>query len=347
MSDRVPAIPPDLLPDGPFAQFLAHLAEAERFSGCVLVAQEATPLFTAAHGWADHTRRLPNGLDTRFNIGSLTKMFTAVAIAQLAEQGRLAFADTIGRYLPAWPAPTAGQVTIHQLLTHTSGLGDYLDDPQYRATQATLHTVADLLPLIAGRLPAFPPGSQWAYSNSGFVVLGAIIEAVTRQSYYDYVREQIYAPAGMRDSDSYAHDEAIPNRARGYTQGQDNSAWLAGRGSPAGGGYATVGDLLQFSLALRSHRLLGAPMTEILLAGKVATPLPAAPGQERPQYAYGFGDQRVNGVRIVGHNGGGPGISAWFDLYPERGTTFVVLANCDAAARPVTHQARQMLTTAP
>ncbi len=258
MSDIFPARPPDLVPDGPFAQFLDQQAQAGRFSGCVLVAQAATPLFAVAHGWADQARHLPNRLDTKFNLGSLSKMFTAVAIAQLAEQGQLAFQDAIEQYLPAWPADGTGQVTIHQLLTHTSGLGNYLDDAHYRATHATLRRVDDLLPLIAGQPLAFPPGSQWAYSNSAFVVLGAIIEAVTGQSYYAYVRNQIYAPVGMRDSESYGRDEAIPNLARGYTQDQDNGAWLAGRGSPAGGGYSTVGDLLLFSLALRGHRLLGA-----------------------------------------------------------------------------------------
>ncbi|HMA35571.1 MAG TPA: serine hydrolase domain-containing protein [Chloroflexia bacterium] len=346
MSNRAFALPPDLGSGGPFAQFLAQLAAADRFSGSVLVAQAATPIFAVAHGWADQAGQRRNTLDTKFNIGSLNKMFTAVAIAQLAEHGRLAFADTIGQYLPGWPADVAAQVTIHQLLTHTSGLRDYLDDPQYQATHATLCTVADLLPFVAGQPLAFPPGSQWAYSNAGYVVLGAIVETVAGQSYYDYVRRQIYAPAGMRDSDSYGRDEAIPNLARGYSKGQDTADWLAGRGSPAGGGYATAGDLLQFSLALRGHRLLDAAMTATLLAGKVATPLPTAPGQPGVQYAYGFGDQRVNGVRIVGHNGGGPGISAWFDMYPEQDLTFVVLGNCDEAARPVTRQARQILTTA-
>jgi CubicO group peptidase (beta-lactamase class C family) len=159
MSDRAPGIPPDLRPGGPFAQFLDQLAQAGRFSGCVLVAQEATPLFAVAYGWADQAHHLPNHLDTKFNLGSLTKMFTAVAIAQLAEQGRLAFQDPLGQYLPAWPAAEARPVTIHQLLTHTAGLGDYLADADYRATHATRHTVADLLPLIIGQPLAFPPGS--------------------------------------------------------------------------------------------------------------------------------------------------------------------------------------------
>jgi CubicO group peptidase (beta-lactamase class C family) len=238
------------------------------------------------------------------------------------------------------------QITIHHLLTHTAGLGDYLDHPQYQATHARLRDVADLLPFVVGQPLAFPPGTGWAYSNAGYVVLGAIIEVVTGQSYYDYVRQAIYAPAGMRDSDSYDRDAAIPNLARGYSQGQENGAWLAGRGSPAGGGYATVGDLLRFSEAVRGHRLLGEAMTATLLAGKVVTPLPRGPGQPEVQYAYGFGDQRVAGIRIVGHNGGGPGISAWWDLYPEAALTWVVLGNCDEAARLVTRRARQLLTTA-
>jgi D-alanyl-D-alanine carboxypeptidase len=206
--------------------------------------------------------------------------------------------------------------------------------------------VADLLPFVIGQPLAFPPGSQWAYSNAGYVVLGAIIEAVTGDSYYAYVRRQIYAPAGMGASDSYARTAALPQRARGYSHGPDTGDQLAGRGSPAGGGYATAGDLLQFSRALRGHRLLSAAMTATLLAGKVATPLPHGPSQPGVQYAYGLGDQRVNGVRIVGHNGGGPGISAWLDMYPEADLTCVVLGNCDEAARLVIRPLRQLLTTA-
>ncbi|MDQ3258061.1 MAG: SgcJ/EcaC family oxidoreductase, partial [Acidobacteriota bacterium] len=287
-----------------------------------------------------------------FNIGSLNKMFTAVAIAQLAERGKLSFTDTVGKFLPDYPnQAVAEKVTIHQLLTHTSGMGNYQNET-YSANLNKMKTVADLLPLFANDPLAFEPGTKWQYSNAGYALLGLIIEKVSGQNYFDYVKEQILRPAGMVNTDSYERDKAVPNRAVGYTRMNDNGRadpslprrenMRPAKGSPAGGGYSTVEDLLRFSLALRGHKLLSQKYTEIVMTGQVEVGGPVG------KYAYGFSDKVFNGRHIVGHNGGGPGIGANFDMFPELGYTAVILTNYDPPAiMPVMMKIRELIPTTP
>jgi CubicO group peptidase (beta-lactamase class C family) len=290
-----------------------------------------------------------NRTDTKFNLGSMNKMFTAVAIAQLAERGKLSFQDTIGRHLPGYPnREVAAQVTIHQLLTHTSGLGNYMTEA-WAANLAHVKTPADLLPYFANAPLKFAPGTSWAYSNAGFVVLGLIIEKLSGRSYFDYVRAHIFKPAGMKDTDSYENAREVANRAVGYTRraagGQlrrdeprrANTSWLPFRGTPAGGGYSTLDDMLKFDRALRSHKLLGAKFTELITTGKVDAPF--------GKYAYGFGDHSINGKRYVGHNGGAPGVAAQFESYTDTGYTVIVLANYDPpAVMPLVREIEQIVT---
>jgi D-alanyl-D-alanine carboxypeptidase len=318
--------------------YLKKAADEDSFSGVVLVAKDAQPVFKKAYGMANQSTHTPNNLETKFNLGSMNKMFTAVAIAQLAERGKLSFNDTISKHLPGYPnKAVAAKVTIHHLLTHTSGMGDYFND-DYFARLNRMRTVADLLPLFVNDTLAFEPGTKWQYSNSGYVVLGLIIEKVSGQSYFDYVKEEIFRPAGMTDTDFYERDENVPNRAIGYTKmganGQsdpaaprrDNTSLRPAKGSPAGGGYSTAEDLLKFSLALRSHKLLSQKYTDIVITGKVEV------GGVVGKYAYGFGDKIFDGKHIVGHNGGGPGIAANLDMFPEIGYTAVLLSNYDPPA---------------
>ncbi|HEV2121701.1 MAG TPA: serine hydrolase domain-containing protein, partial [Chloroflexota bacterium] len=272
-------------------EYLTRLEGADTFSGTVLVARDGVPIFSGAYGMADKDAQLPNRLDTKFNLGSMNKMFTAVAIAQLAELGKLSFHDPIGKYLPEYPnKEVAEKVTVHHLLTHTSGLGDYFGPTFFAGGKDTVDTVADYFPFFVDRPLRFEPGAGWAYSNAGFVVLGAIVEQVSGQSYFDYVREHIYAPAGMTDTDAYRRDANVPNLASGYTSGRPgeeagerriNTDTLPIKGGPAGGGYSTVEDLHRFAGALLSHRLLSPEFTEILLAPKAN----AGPGRS---YAYGI-----------------------------------------------------------
>jgi len=330
--------------------YLSKAAAEDAFSGIVLVANGAQPVFEKAYGIANRSTNNPNNVDTKLNIGSMNKMFTAVAIAQLVERGKLSFTDSVGKLLPDYPnKAVAEKVTVYQLLTHTSGMGDYLN-AAYIANLSKMKTVVDLLPLFVNDPPAFEPGTKWQYSNAGYALLGLIIEKVSGQDYFDYVRERIYKPAGMINTDSYEGNKSVPNLAVGYTRMNDsgkadpslprreNTSSRPARGSPAGGGYSTVEDLLRFGLALRSHKLLSQKYTEIVMTGHVEVGGPIG------KYAYGFSDKIFNGRHIVGHNGGGPGIGANFDMFPELGYTAVVLTNYDPPAMmPVIMKLREMI----
>jgi CubicO group peptidase (beta-lactamase class C family) len=230
-------------------------------------------------------------------------------------------------------------------------MGSYWND-KFDSTWHSLRTVKDFIPLFADDPLAFEPGEKWQYSNAGFIVLGAIIEHVTQQSYFDYVKEHIYEPAGMFNTDAYELDQSTPNLALGYTKvGLDNpepGEWRNNlllhvvKGGPAGGGFSTIEDLLNFSIALRSYKLLSEEYTNIVLDGKVDR---AHSGTERTMYGYGFGDDTTNGTRIVGHTGGAPGINGQFDMYLDLGYTVVVLSNYDSpAAGQVARWLRQKLT---
>jgi D-alanyl-D-alanine carboxypeptidase len=308
------------------------LAREDELSGAVLVAKDDRVLFSHAYGLADRKRRTPNTIRTRFRIGSMNKMFTAVATLQLAQAGKVKLTAPLGTYLPDYPnRDVATKVTIHQLLTHTGGTGDIFG-PDFDAHRNKLRTLADYVKLYGKRGLEFEPGSNWAYSNYGFILLGAVIEKVTGHSYYDYVQQHIYAPAGMTRSGSRPEDQAVPDRSIGYTRPPGTTAWVPNtdtlpyRGTSAGGGYSTVEDLARFAHALLSHKLLSPDSTKLLIAGKVR----AGPGA---RYAYGFEDARdADGNGWVGHGGGAPGINGDLRIYPKPGYVVAVLTNIDPPA---------------
>ena len=304
---------------------------ADRFAGAVLVARKDKPLFSGAYGLADREKKIPNKLTTRFRIGSMNKMFTAVAVLQLAQAGKIKLTDPIGKYLTDYPnKDLASKVTIHHLLTHTGGTGDFFG-PEFDAHRLELRTLQDYVKLYGKRGLAFEPGSRWEYSNYGFLLLGVVIEGVTGKNYYEYVQDYVYKPAGMTSTGSLSEDEVVPERSIGYTKFGGGKTWrpntdtLPYRGTSAGGGYSTVEDLLRFANALENHTLLDAHYSELLTSGKVDTPNGA-------KYAYGFMDRNVHGVRSFGHGGGAPGMNGDLEIYPESGYVIAVLANMDPPA---------------
>jgi D-alanyl-D-alanine carboxypeptidase len=303
---------------------------ADRFSGAVLVAKNGQPIYSAAFGLADREKKIPNKLDTRFRIGSMNKMFTATAILQLAQAGKLQLTDPLGKYLIDYPNKNvASKVTIHHLLTHTGGTGDFFG-PQFDAHRLQLRALKDYVTLYGKRDLAFEPGSRWEYSNYGFLLLGLIVEKVSGQDYYDYVRDHVYKPAGMNSTGSLPENEVVPDRSIGYTK-DGGSTWhpntdtLPPRATSAGGGYSTVEDLLRFANALNGHKLLDEHYTDLLTTGKVE----AGNGGK---YAYGFGDNLQNGVRWFGHGGGAPGMNGDLKIFPKSGYVIAVLANMDPPA---------------
>jgi CubicO group peptidase (beta-lactamase class C family) len=302
---------------------------ADRFAGAVMVTRNGRTIFSGAYGLADREKKVPNKLATRFRIGSMSKMFTATAVLQLVQAGKIKLDGTVGKYLPDYPnKDIATQVTIHQLLTHTGGTGDFFG-PEFDAHRLELRTLQDYVKLFGTRGPAFEPGSRWAYSNYGMLLLGVIIERVSGQSYYDYVRDNVYAPAGMTSTGSQAEDEIVPDRSLGYMK--RDGAWtpntdtLPYRGTSAGGGYSTVEDLTRFASALSTEKLLNAHYTELLTTGKVDS---GGGGK----YAYGFDETTVQGVRSFGHSGGAPGMNGDLRIYPQTGYVIAALSNLDPPA---------------
>jgi CubicO group peptidase (beta-lactamase class C family) len=325
----------------------------DRFSGVVLVSKRGRNIFNRAYGMAEKGFSVPNRPDTKFNLGSMNKMFTSVAIAQLVEAGKLSYQDTLAKVLPEYPnKQVAETVTIHQLLTHTAGLGDFFDNPEFRPHRERYQTPRDYFPLFANNPLRFAPGSRFSYSNAGFIVLGAVVEKVSGESYLDYVRAHIFRPAGMLNTDSYELTEVVPNLAVGYGRFEDdpmgieprrsNVAFLPWKGSPAGGGYSTAPDLLKFAQALQTNKLVNAQLTELITSPK--TPMTGAP---RPaKYAYGFAIEDVSGKEIRGHSGGGSnsGVNSSMEIFWDGSYTVIVLGNYDApAAEELAHKICEFL----
>ncbi|HUR97289.1 MAG TPA: serine hydrolase domain-containing protein [Pyrinomonadaceae bacterium] len=321
--------------------FMAKLAAADAFSGVVLVAKDGTPIFKRAYGLASKAYNFPNRIDTKLNIASATKMFTAVAVAQLIEKGKLTLNDTVANILPDYPnKEVAKKITVHHLLSHSSGLGDY-HGAGYICRKGVLRTPHDYFPLLADQKLSFEPGEKMQYSNAGYVILGAIIEKVSGESYFDYVNRHIFKVAGMTATGFYETDIDTPNLATGYTNFEDKgddyfefhlgerrntSLYNGAKGSSQGGAFSTADDLLRFCLALRAGKLLSAKSVDLLTSKKYFFRKYAA---SDISYGYGFEVEEVGGKLAIGHGGGDLGISSALRWFPESGYTVVILSNYD------------------
>ena len=310
----------------PIKAQLKILEKENNLSGVVLIAKDGKPIYREAFGFSNLPDRVKNKPDTKFNLASINKMFTAIAIMQLVESGKISLQDKVGKHLTDYPnKAVADSVTIHQLLTHTSGMRSFWEDYD-KLAKVNFKTVSDYLPLFVDKKLAFAPGSDFYYSNSGYMVLGLIIEKLSGQNYFDYVKEHIYRPAKMINTDAYELDNAIPNLATGYTmsleepgQWKNNTFLNPTKGTPAGGGYSTVDDLLNFANALQSNILLSKENTTLCTSGKVKF--------REGMYGYGFEETIVNGHRIFGHTGGHDGVASEIMIYPDLGYTAVILTN--------------------
>ncbi|MBP6820436.1 MAG: serine hydrolase [Acidobacteria bacterium] len=285
--------------------WLDKQAAEDKFSGAVLIAKNGQPVFQKAVGLANKESKTPNRMDTKFNLGSINKIFTRIAITQLIEQGKLAWDDKLGKLLPDYPNKDAKEkVTLKHLVEMQSGIGDFFG-PKFEAVPKTkIRSINDYLPLFANEALTFEPGTKRAYSNGGYIVLGAIIEKVTGKSYYDYVREHIFKPAGMTNTDAFFSDAKTPNLAEGYRLNEkgervNNLDTRPARGSSAGGGYSTTEDLLKFSNALLANKLISVGNTKQIVGGG------------------------------LGVAGGAPGINSELEIDPASGYTIVVMGNYD------------------
>ena len=315
----------------------------DAFSGAVLLAHEDEVLWTLAAGEADKGLHARNGLETRFNLGSMNKMFTSVAVARLVDQGKVGLDDPIVRWVDeSWlPREVTERVTVRHLLTHTSGLGSYFNDTFMASSRALFRAVDDYKPLVRGETPAFEPGARFQYSNTGMLLLGVVIEKASGQDYFQFVREHVYAPCGMTRTDCYELDRPVEDLAVGYERDPDspwgwrNNVFLhVLRGGPAGGGYSTVGDLHRFTRGLLGGKLVSLAMLDRLWTDAVGA-----------DYGFGFA-VTDEPQKIVGHSGGFPGISANLDLFLESGYVVVVLSNYGRAAHELSQALRALVLQA-
>lgn len=301
------------------------------FSGALQLALHGQPKLTHACGLANRRYGVHNQPETRFNLASQNKMFTAVALLQLMEQGKLNLDDRLDRFLGAeWLAPeVARSISLRHLLTHRSGLGSYFSDDFFKASRERFRELADFQALVRTSQPEFEPGEHFAYSNTGYLLLGAVIEKLSGRSYFEQVQRAVFDPAGMVRAGYEAMDMPVAGLAMHYVPGASGTphAWLETtfqhvfRGGPAGGGYASVSDLTRFASALQGGQLLK--------PASLALAWPRNGSSNVNSYGMGFELGFSSAGFVVGHSGGFPGINAQLDLYPDSGWSVAVLANTE------------------
>ena len=306
---------------------LDNLSESE-FSGAILVAENDEIIEKRAYGLSSIEYDVQNKIDTKFNIASITKMFTAVAALQLYEQGRLDLEIPVGKYLPDYPNEIVrNSVTVHQLLTHTSGLNNFYVNDLDKIKNSNYEEISDFVPLFANDTLLSKPGTKYDYSGTGFVVLGLIIEKVSGENYYDYIKENILEPTDMLATSEIQVDSIVRNKASGYTSefGQNknlkkNDYYLT-KASPAGFYYSTVEDLFKFSKALRNYKLLDKETTNLMVEPKLKG--------YNTHLGYGIDiDNRYNQT-IIGHSGGWYGIHCELMDFMHDNYTVIILSNID------------------
>lgn len=308
--------------------YLAELTKSGLYSGAMLIAKGEKVVMESVAGFASLQYEFPNRIDTKFCLGSMTKMFTAVAIMKLWEAEKISLDDPIGKYLgEEWVSESAGDaVQIKHLLTHTGGVGDFFLHPEYGETTRRHFTdVASFSRFIDVQKTEFEPGSKWEYSNSGFILLGAIIEKVTGQDYHEHMQAQIYEPHGLSDTDCYFSDRIVKNLAQGYYV--DRSGEVINnvfsqriRGCPAGSSYSTVHDLHRFSQKLLQGKIVSPAAVEMMTEPK--------PDWNSTEYGLGFECfSRAKPLVAFGHTGGGPGVSSRLEIYPKSQFVLVCLTN--------------------
>ena len=304
----------------------AHVLSAG-IEGTVLLARRGEVLLVKGYGLANREHGVPNKPETKFRLGSITKQFTAAAILQLQGKGKLKVSDSISKYLPSAPAAWSG-ITIHHLLTHTSGIPSYTDDKAFRERMRE-RSDSPLTVIRRFRdLPLqFDPGTQFRYNNSGYFLLGVIIEQVAGLPYDEYLRREIFAPLQMSDTGYDRADTILKDRASGYSKKKDsgqmvNAAFLdMGQPYAAGSLYSTVLDLYRWDRALYTSNVLSDSSRAAAFA-----PI-SLEWYEGTRYGYGWGISRLKGKKSVGHEGHISGFSTVILRAVEDDAVVIILSN--------------------
>jgi len=320
-------------------------ADPEPFSGAIYMTRGERVIFSQGYGYANRSERLLNRVDTRFQAASGSKIFSAVAVCQLIEAGKLTLESRVVDLLPGVFPNIDPAVNVRHLLTHTSGITSYFEEdvnPDYEALwQSTpvyrMQRNGDFLPLFQNKAMKFAPGTRFEYNDGGFILLGALIEAVSGMAFQDYVQEQVFRRAHMVDAGYFPTDQLPPRTALAYLPAADGS-WrsnifaVPARGVADGGAYTSTLDWYQFWQALRQCRLLGQEMTALLLQPQVPT------GEDAPNTHYGLGvwiemqDERLSSYFVEGYD---PGVSMCSFVYPEQDLILTMLANTNKALWPL------------
>jgi CubicO group peptidase (beta-lactamase class C family) len=299
--------------------YVAGFATTDHFSGVILVAKDGKPVFRKAFGLANREWGIPNTPEGKFRLGSITKQFTATAILQLQEAGKLSVDDPIAKYYPDAPAAWKA-VTLRHLLTHTSGIPSYTALPGFFIGEARLdRTPQQIIELTRDKPLEFEPGTRFSYDNTGYIILGYVIEKVSGERYADYVAKHIFQPLGMASSGYDVSETIVPQRVAGYVRGSagfTNAPYLSMTEPYAAGSlYSTADDMLIWDHALYAARPLSAASLAAMFTDY--------------GHGYGFGWEigKLQGHRRVGHSGGVNGFVTHFDRYPDDRLTVIVLSN--------------------
>jgi CubicO group peptidase (beta-lactamase class C family) len=308
------------------ADVIKAQADSDRFMGSVLVAKGDNVVFEMSVGQANVEWNIPNSATTKFRIGSLTKQFSAAAVLLLQERGKLQVDEPISKYLDGVPASWR-PITLRQLLTHTSGIPDTTDLPNKvnREWELFDFTPTMLFAQMRGLPLDFEPGTEFKYSNTGYLLLGWIIERVSGQTYREFLKQNLFDPIGMADSGYDSSVAIIPHRASGYEVGNRmrNTNYIDMRAPGAAGGlYSTTGDLLKWTRALFCGKILQPDSLEEMTT-------PAKGG-----YVSGLQVGSKNGRKRYAHAGGINGFGSFLAYFPASGVTIVVLSNVAGPAAP-------------
>ena len=305
------------------AQIVQSYADAHQFMGDVLVARDGQVLFEKSYGYADLEWQVPNSNDSKFRLGSMTKQFTAASILLLEERGKLSTDDPVKKYIPDAPAAW-DKITIYHLLTHTSGIPSFTGFPDYHASEAKTMTPDQLVAWFKDKPLDFAPGTDWRYSNSGYVLLGYLIEKISGDTYANFLQKNIFDPLGMKDSGYDSNNAILPYRTSGYTPGPNGPqrAGYIDMSIPfsAGALYSTTHDLLKWEQGLFGGKVLSAAELK-----KMTTPF-------KQDYACGLMVTQVNGHTQISHGGGIEGFNTEMAYFADQNLIIIALGNLNGSA---------------
>lgn len=321
----IPMPPKEKLADAIFSRVI----KGESPGATALVAQDGRIVYQKAFGYASLEHLAPITLDTKFRIGSITKQFTASAILKLQEKGKLSVNDKLSKFIPDFPR--ADEVTIHHLLTHTSGIHSYTNSPEFIKYAPVKRTSDEMINIIKASIFDFNPGEKWLYNNSGYFLLGYIVEKVSGKSYEDFLKEEFFEPLGMKDTGVHKSDLILKNEAFGYSyiDGEFKKAvnWDMSQAGAAGSLYSTVIDLFRWNEGLFNGKVLNQQSLDMAL-----TPVKlndgTTPQELGGDYGYGWVISKNRGLREIHHGGGLDGFNSYLIRFPEIKATVIVLQNC-------------------